>query len=86
MTLDSKARIVGSVGVITAYFIVLHVNVLVGVSIQLIADLISVPYFVRTRAWDVVIMISFLLVISLSKLTTSWSVHYFGTAPQNRVY
>jgi hypothetical protein len=34
----------------------------------------------------VVIMLSFLLVISLSKLTTSWSVHYNGTAPQNRVY
>jgi len=86
MPIDSKARVLGSVGVITAYFIILHVNILLGVSIQLIADLISVPYFVRTRAWDVVIMLSFLLVISLSKLTTSWSVHYSGTAPQNRVY
>ena len=71
MKLDSKARIVGSVGVITAYFIVLHVNVLLGVIIHFVADLISVPYFIRTKAWDVVIMLSFLLVISLSKLTTS---------------
>ncbi len=71
MKLDTKARVVGSVGVITAYFIILHVNILLGVSIQLIADLISVPYFIRTKAWDVVIMISFLLAISLSKLTTS---------------
>ena len=71
MKLDSKARVIGSIGVITAYFIILHVNILLGVSIQLISDLISVPYFIRTKAWDVVIMLSFLLVISLSKLTTS---------------
>tara|TARA_R100000951_G_scaffold112712_2_gene113444 strand:+ start:605 stop:817 length:213 start_codon:yes stop_codon:yes gene_type:complete len=61
-------RIVGSVGVITAYFTILHINVLVGVIINFIADLVSIPYFVRTKAWDVVIMLSFLLSISISKL------------------
>lgn len=75
MKLDSKARIVGSVGVITAYFCILHVSVIVGVVINLIADLISIPYFVRTKSWDVVIMLSFLLVISMTKLTTSGTVH-----------
>ncbi len=70
MKLDSKARIVGSVGVITAYFVVLHVNVLVGVIIHFIADVISVPYFIRTKAWDVVIMLAFLFCIGLSKLTS----------------
>ena len=61
-------RIVGSVGVIAAYFVILHVNVLLGVVINFIADLISVPFFVKTKAWDVVIMLSFLLVISCSNL------------------
>ena len=61
-------RIVGSVGVIAAYFVILHVNVLLGVVINFIADLISVPFFVKTKACDVVIMLSFLLVISCSKL------------------
>jgi hypothetical protein len=61
-------RIVGSIGVIIAYFIILHVDVLTGVIINFIADLISIPYFVRTKAWDVVIMLSFLLSISISKL------------------
>jgi len=75
MKLDSKARIVGSVGVITAYFCILHVSVIVGVVINLIAYLISIPYFVRTKSWDVVIMLSFLLAISMTKLTTSGSVH-----------
>ena len=58
----------GSIGVIVAYFIILHVNVLAGVIINFVADLISIPYFVRTKSWDVVIMLSFLLAISTSKL------------------
>ena len=63
-------RIVGSIGVIIAYFVILHVNILAGVIINFTADLISIPYFVKTKAWDVVIMLSFLLAISMSKLIT----------------
>ena len=63
-----RLRIIGSALVIVAYFIVLHVNVLVGVGAHFIADLISVPYFIKTKSWDVVIMLSFLLIISLSKI------------------
>ena len=61
-------RIVGSIGVIAAYFIILHVNLLWGVIINFIADLISIPFFIKTKAWDVVLMLSFLLAISMSKL------------------
>ena len=43
-------RIVGSIGVIAAYFIILHVNVLTGVIINFIADLISIPYFAKTKS------------------------------------
>ena len=64
----TRMRILGSVGVIVAYFIILHVNVLWGVIINFTADLISIPYFARTKAWDVVAMLSFLLAISISKL------------------
>ena len=67
-SVDIKMRIIGSGLVIIAYFIVLHVNVVVGAVTHFVADLISVPYFVRTKSWDVVIMLSFLLMISLSKL------------------
>ena len=63
-------RIVGSIGVILAYFTILHINVLVGVIINFVADLISIPYFVRTKAWDVVIMLTFLLTISVGKLAS----------------
>lgn len=66
--IDVLMRITGSALVIIAYFTVLHVNVVVGVITHFVADLISVPYFIRTKSWDVVIMLSFLLIISLSKL------------------
>ena len=67
-SIDVPLRIIGSALVITAYFVVLHVNVILGVILHFVADLISIPYFVRTKSWDVVIMLTFLLVISLSKL------------------
>ena len=70
VTPDVTLRIIGSIGVIVAYFTITHVDVMVGVYINLIADLISVPYFVRTKSWDVVIMLTFLLAISLSKLVS----------------
>jgi len=61
-------RVLGSGLVIIAYFIILHINTSVGVLLQLVGDSISIPYFIRTKSWDVVIMITFLLVISASHL------------------
>ena len=64
----TRMRIVGSITVIAAYFVVLHVNVLAGVIMNVIADTISIPYFVKTKSWDIVVMLGFLLAISFSKL------------------
>jgi hypothetical protein len=66
--IDVPMRIVGSMLVVTAYFTVLYINMTLGVLMHLVADCISIPYFVRTKSWDVVLMLSFLLSISLSKL------------------
>jgi len=63
-------RILGSIMVITAYFIILHVNVTIGVITNLIADIISIPYFIKTKSWDVVIMLTFIIAIGFSKLLT----------------
>ena len=61
-------RVVGSIMVIAAYFVVLHVNLTAGVVMNVIADTISIPYFVKTKSWDIVVMLGFLLAISFSKL------------------
>ena len=61
-------RVVGSVFVILAYFVILHVNTTLGVLMNMVGDSISLPYFIRTKSWDVVIMMAFLLTISVSAL------------------
>jgi len=61
-------RVIGSIMVIAAYFVVLHVNLTAGVIMNVIADTISIPFFVKTQSWDIVIMLGFLLAISFSKL------------------
>ena len=66
--IDSLGRILGSFLIVTAYFIVLHISATLGALMHLIANIISVPFFIRTKAWDVVIMLSFLMVISLTKV------------------
>jgi len=68
MHYDVKLRITGSACVVVAYFVVLHISVMSGVALHFIGDLISLPYFIRTKSYDVVIMLTFLLFISLSKL------------------
>ena len=68
MKYDEYMRIVGSISVILGYFVVLHISPIVGVCINLFGDMVSVPYFIRTKSWDVVVMIFFLTCISSSKL------------------
>ena len=64
-------RVIGSVLVIAAYFITLHLDVLTGVIVHLTAMSISVPYFVQSKAWDVVIMMTFLMTIGSGRLITA---------------
>ena len=67
-SVDVNLRILGSGLIIIAYFVILHVNTTLGVTIQMVGDSISIPYFIRTKSWDVVIMMAFLLTISVSAL------------------
>ena len=66
--LDTTGRIIGSFLIVSAYFIVLHVSATIGAAMHLLANVISIPFFIRTKAHDVVLMLSFLIIISLSKL------------------
>ena len=70
MKLLTTGRIIGSFLIVTAYFIVLHVSATLGAAMHLIANVISLPFFIRTKAHDVVIMLTFLIIISLTKLTS----------------
>ena len=71
MALLQRMRIVGSGLVIAAYFITLHLDVVTGVIANLTAMSISVPYFIKSKAWDVVIMMMFLMTIGSGRLITA---------------
>ena len=71
MDLLRRMRILGSGLVIAAYFITLHLDVATGVIVHLTAIGISMPYFVKSKAWDVVIMFSFIMTIGIGKLFAS---------------
>jgi hypothetical protein len=68
MKVLTTGRIIGSFLIVSAYFIVLHVSATLGAAMHLIANVISIPFFIKTKAHDVVIMLSFLIIISLTKL------------------
>tara|TARA_B100001250_G_scaffold92061_1_gene76634 strand:+ start:1133 stop:1351 length:219 start_codon:yes stop_codon:yes gene_type:complete len=68
--LDTTGRIIGSFLIVTAYFVILHVSASIGVVMHLVADVISIPFFIRTKAHDVTIMLTFLIIISLTKLSS----------------
>ena len=68
LSLDETARVIGSGAVLLGYFIVLHVNTTIGVIFHIVGDGLAVPYFIRTKSWDVVVMIGFLEIISFSKM------------------
>ena len=65
---DSLSRVIGSVLIVISYFVVLNVSTTIGAGMYLISHFLSMPYFVRTRGWDVVVMLSFLIIISITKL------------------
>jgi len=71
MDLLQRLRVLGSGLVIAAYFITLHLDVVTGVIVHLAAMMISVPYFIKSKAWDVVIMMSFLMTIGSGRLITA---------------
>lgn len=71
MDLFQRMRVVGSGLVIAAYFITLHLDVVTGVIIHLTAMTISVPYFIKSKAWDVVMMMMFLMTIGTGRLITA---------------
>ncbi len=71
MDLLQRMRVIGSGLVIAAYFITLHLDVVTGVIVHLTAMSVSIPYFVKSKAWDVVIMMSFLMTIGTGRLITA---------------
>ena len=68
MKILESMRIIGSILIVASYFVVLHVNTTAGVITHLVADACTMPYFIKKKTWDMVIMLMFLSAIGIKKL------------------
>ena len=60
----AKMRILGSIFIVCSHFTLIYVGVIPGVIVHLIADFYN-PFFIKNKMWDMVIMLSFLIVIGV---------------------
>ena len=70
MDLLQRMRMIGSSLVIASYFITLYLHVVAGVLVHLLALVISIPYFIKLKARDVVVMMMFLMSIGIGRMIT----------------
>jgi len=63
-----RMRWLGSGCLMIGYFVIIYVNVNVGVVITLISDFLSMPYAYKKKYWDVMMILTFLTVVNVSKL------------------
>ena len=69
MNLLVAGSITGSCLIIVAYFVILHISTLYGAIIHVIADVMCMPFYIKHKQYDVVIMLCFLATIAISKIT-----------------
>ena len=63
-------RRVGNVMIPLGYIVLLNFDLLTGIIIRLIANVIVMPWAIRSRMWDFVALVSFLMSIEIHKLVT----------------
>jgi len=64
-------RILGSSLVIVSYFVILHFSPRYGAMIHLTSCCLSIPFYTKVKSYDVVVMLSFMCCISISKIVVS---------------
>lgn len=63
-------RYVGTILVIVGYYVLLYVNVFWGIVLRMIANIILLPWAIKNKLWDFVILLCFFLVIEFHKFYT----------------
>ena len=67
--IDVPLRILGSILVILGWWLIVYIDITVGATLSLFGDALAVPYFIRTKAYDVVVMIAVLHSVTVAKLS-----------------
>ena len=68
--LRATLRVLGNIGLIVGQCVLLFVSKDIGLTIILLSSLLSFPYFLKEKMWDVLVLMAFMLVINLAGLLT----------------
>ena len=63
-------RRAGNIMIPLGYIFLLNVDLLTGICIRLVANIIILPWGIRSKMWDFVALVSFLMAIEIHKLIT----------------
>ena len=63
-------RRIGNVMIPLGYVVLLNFDLLTGIIIRLLANAIVMPWAIRSKMWDFVALVSFLMSIEIHKLIT----------------
>ena len=66
--MDSNARILSSITVIFAFYITMYHDTVVGARLYMIGNTLALPYMIKNKCWDVVVLIVFLIIMGLPKV------------------
>lgn len=68
MKREVTARIISSILVVVAYWITLYHDTKHGAIIYAVANALALPYMLKQRCWDVVALLTFLIIVGLPKI------------------
>jgi len=66
--MESKARVLSSITIVFAFYISMYHDTSVGARLYMIGNLLALPYMIRNKCWDVVVLLTFLIIMGLPKV------------------
>jgi len=64
----TSLRVLASIGIVTSYIFTYYIDSFIGACIALGSNFCSLPFTIRNKYWDVVVVLSFVIVITLTKI------------------
>jgi hypothetical protein len=64
----AKLRVVSNIGLIVGQCVLLFVSRDIGLGIIICSSLMSVPFFLKEKMWDVLLLIAFMQIINFTGL------------------
>lgn len=68
MDRQTRLRYIGNIVLIIGYFILLHVDMTTGLVIKCIGGILTLPFAIKYKMWDVVFICGFFSAIEIAKI------------------